>query len=332
MKKIIEFIPFHLLKQLSNDIMLIVPFYHSVTDAPGIHLKNLYKVKTETIFEKDINFLLKHYQPVSLLDVKNHINGSKPLTKKSFLLTFDDGLRECYDVIYPTLKKQGIPAVFFINTGFVDNKELFYRFKTSLLIENLKTSSNSLKKEISIKYFNKTFSSDTTLVNELLSINYNNKQLLDNIALTTNTDFNHYLNQYKPFMSLSMIKELYENNFDIGSHSVDHPDFSILDDKQKIWQIKNSIEYLKENNVFSNVLSFPFADYFIKQDFYNFIFSETKLDLCFGTSGLKKENDKRIIQRINFEKDTTLAKHIFKEKISKYFIKSLIKKNITDRT
>ena len=31
----------------------------------------------------------------------------------------------------------GIPAAFFLNSRFVDNKALFYRFKSSILVETL---------------------------------------------------------------------------------------------------------------------------------------------------------------------------------------------------
>jgi peptidoglycan/xylan/chitin deacetylase (PgdA/CDA1 family) len=40
------------------------------------------------------------------------------------LITFDDGYRDNYDTVFPILKSEGVPATFFIATGFVDVPQL----------------------------------------------------------------------------------------------------------------------------------------------------------------------------------------------------------------
>ncbi|WP_262708643.1 polysaccharide deacetylase family protein [Natronoflexus pectinivorans] len=63
---------------------------------------------------------------------------SRKPASKIFHLTFDDGLSEIYHETIPILEKKGIPATIFLNTGFIDNKKMFYRFKSSLVIESIK--------------------------------------------------------------------------------------------------------------------------------------------------------------------------------------------------
>ncbi|MBK9043176.1 MAG: polysaccharide deacetylase family protein [Saprospiraceae bacterium] len=85
--------------------------------------------------KKILIFLLKHYHPV-LLTEKLSLDSN---LKDQFLLSFDDGLKECYEIILPILLKKNLKAIFFINTGFLDNKALFYRFKISLIWEKILT-------------------------------------------------------------------------------------------------------------------------------------------------------------------------------------------------
>jgi peptidoglycan/xylan/chitin deacetylase (PgdA/CDA1 family) len=40
------------------------------------------------------------------------------------LITFDDGYRDNYEIAFPILKAEGVPATFFITTGFVDAPQL----------------------------------------------------------------------------------------------------------------------------------------------------------------------------------------------------------------
>ena len=55
----------------------------------------------------------------------------------------DDGLSGCHRYIAPLLRKKGIPASFFLNNRFIDNKSLFYRYKASLLVHQVKKDCRS---------------------------------------------------------------------------------------------------------------------------------------------------------------------------------------------
>ena len=120
------FIPTKWLIKLSGK-KVIYPFYHIVSDNTPAHIKHLYPVKTIKQFEKDLDFLQKHFT-ASVFPPK----GKKSL----FVLSFDDGLKEIYDIVAPILKKRNIPAIIFINTSFVDNKGIFDNYISSLKKEN----------------------------------------------------------------------------------------------------------------------------------------------------------------------------------------------------
>ena len=50
------------------------------------------------------------------------VEGSGKLDRRCLHLTFDDGFRELHDVVAPILLRKGIPATFFVNSAFIDNK------------------------------------------------------------------------------------------------------------------------------------------------------------------------------------------------------------------
>ena len=134
----------------SNQNMINV-FYHSVSNEYLPHISPLYKLKSIAEFENDIDFILKHFNPVSINEIQQIVAENKIFSKPSFHISFDDGLREVYTNVLPILKAKGIPATVFVNSNFVGNRNLFYRYKVALLIDRLKNAgvSESKNKEIS---------------------------------------------------------------------------------------------------------------------------------------------------------------------------------------
>ena len=83
--------------------------------------------------------MLQNFEPLSLQELYEIMLGKRELHTPAFHLTFDDGLREVFDIAAPILKQKGIPATIFLNSGFVDNRSLFFRYKVSVLLELLQS-------------------------------------------------------------------------------------------------------------------------------------------------------------------------------------------------
>jgi peptidoglycan/xylan/chitin deacetylase (PgdA/CDA1 family) len=124
-------------------IDLLIPYHHLVSDEPLPYIERLYAFKNARQFETDLDYLLSHFQPVSLQEVIAHTRQGIPFSKKSFLLCFDDGLRQVYEVAAPILLRKGIPAALFVNPSFVDNAELFYDLKKGLILDALSARSSA---------------------------------------------------------------------------------------------------------------------------------------------------------------------------------------------
>jgi peptidoglycan/xylan/chitin deacetylase (PgdA/CDA1 family) len=90
----------------------IIVLYHAVENQQPSFITG-YKVKSTLDFRNDLEFLLKHYKPATLEEIKNNREG-----KALIHFSFDDGLKSCYTNIAPILKEKGIPASFFRQLGF----------------------------------------------------------------------------------------------------------------------------------------------------------------------------------------------------------------------
>lgn len=290
-------------------------------------MKNLYRVKSVKEFEQELDFFLKNYKPVDFHEFISMKNDKK----NRFLLTFDDGLREFYDIIAPILTRKGIPAICFLNSGFIDNKDLFFRYKASILIEKLKTSSFSPAKEKELKSL---FQANRLKYGEhfqsLLSINYNNKEYLDKLATLLDVHFPEYLQQYKPYLETGQIKELLAQGFHFGAHSIDHPYYAGMSEMKQFTQTKQSLEEITAQfNLDYRLFSFPFSDSGVSKSFFEKIFDPANpvADMTFGTAGLKKDSCIRNLQRIPVEKKNYTANEIIYAEYLYYICKAFLGKN-----
>lgn len=311
----------------------IFPFYHAVSDSDLIHIKNLYKIKKTNEFERDLDFILKHYNPIDFELFKTRFEQNELGSRKEFLLTFDDGLREFYEVIAPILLRKGIPAVCFLNSGFVNNKDLFYRYKTSLIIEKLKENriSPSIHKAVNEKLNNK---GNEENIASLLKIAYSIRYILDDLAFLLEIDFKEFLKENKPYLDTFQIESLVKKGFKFGAHSVDHPLFSTLTLDQQLSQLKQSIfEVTNLYDLDYRLFSFPFTDHGVSLDFFETVFKTKNglADFTFGTAGIKNDSCLRNIQRIPMEVSNLSAEEIIKGQYLSYVAKSFVQKNVIIR-
>jgi peptidoglycan/xylan/chitin deacetylase (PgdA/CDA1 family) len=303
---------------------VIFPFYHAISYSYCPHLRNLYQVHGVLQFEKDLDQLLHFMTPLPVEDAISDF-GKKSLKKPSFHLSFDDGLREAKEVIAPILLRKGVPATFFITSGFTNNTSLFHRHKVSLIIEMLKTchSTTILNKTASL--LNTRNSDSLTLQQALKSINFRTAPVLDEIAAILNIDFTDFLKNEQPYLNAPEIKELAESGFSIGLHSLNHPEFYLLNETEMNFQITESRRKLYElTAIESKLFSFPFTDSGIPDQFIRNATEQHKIT-TFGTAGIKDDAIKGHFQRIPMDaRPSKSAIQLITKEILHYWIKVLL--------
>lgn len=99
--------PAGLFRRLPATPGLYFPFYHDVTPEYARDLRRHLRA-----FRR-IGPLVSWDEALAVLD------GTRPIDRPVFCLSFDDGHLSWRDVVMPTLRELGIPATFFLTTGLV---------------------------------------------------------------------------------------------------------------------------------------------------------------------------------------------------------------------
>jgi len=299
----------------------IFPFYHVASSQELPHLKHLYTYPSEEQFEKDLEALLRKFEAVS---VEDYLKG-KTFTgkKRRMVLSFDDGLAECHHFIAPLLKSKGIPAVFFLNNDFIDNRGLFYRYKVSILVEHLVKERHALLAAAEFLAI-----PEEQVREALLIINYRQAPLVDAVALHVGLDFAVYLRDQPVYMSTEDVNYLLKLGFHIGGHSMDHPEFFNMEEKKVVAQVSRSMKDLEERfNVKPVCFAFPFTSDGVSERAVKEILAEGIAELIFGTAGLKKTANPNLIQRIPMEEGAYSARDRVNAEYLYYLMKAPFGRN-----
>lgn len=287
------------------------PFYHVVSDEKLPHILN-YNYRNINHFKSELDFYLQHFKPVSLEELL-----ANPCTsEKVFHVSFDDGLRECAEIIAPILTKKGIPATFFVNPGFVDNRALFHKYKASLILRKLQEPPSPIAEKILLE---NNLQGKNILKASILQVG-----ILDKIADLIGLDFDDFLKKQKPYLSTQQILQLKDQGFSIGAHSVNHPEFWNISEEEQLNEVRSSMNWITEKiNPAIKTFAFPFSDSGAAKSVLQTIEKENICTITFGTAGVKYDE-----MRTHFQRYPVEVSGDFKENVKAEFVYFELRKRI----
>ncbi len=286
---------------IKNLNTLRISYYHRVN-----YKMDKYYLDTGINFEtfkKQILYLNSKYKIISLSEAIKKANNGDNL-KQYLVITFDDGFSECYNYIFPFLKKNNISATFFLIDNMIDNKDLMWRNKL-ILIENLITKQkkkeiiNNLAEELSVK-----IDSNLSLLSISNSWEMSKKDKLANFLwnIADIGSLEDYLQKHKPYLSESQIFEMLECKQEIGSHTKTHPYCNKLTKNEIDNEVIDSIKSLsKRFNTKIESFSYPFGKR-VSKDLENYIIQNTNIKALLGIKDkFSNKNEPSNWERIGLE-------------------------------
>ena len=95
-----------------------------------------------TVFEEIINIIAKKCCPLSIDEALYKIKRHR-LSPKTFVITFDDGYLDNYEIALPILHRYQVPAIIYITSGFIDSSVYPFEYQLASIV--------SSKKEITVQ-------------------------------------------------------------------------------------------------------------------------------------------------------------------------------------
>ncbi len=241
-------------------------FYHGIM-FHHFH-DNKKHIKSQGSISKS-NFIkiLNHIGKKNILDANLFLIKlkDKTLKKNHVCLTFDDGLKSQFDIIFPILEKLKIKAFFFIYSSIFDNKpdpleifryfrmshfkniDYFYKFFFKYCFEKRNIDISKVykleKKEIKKRRKIFPFYSSDDILFRLLRDKYLKKEEYHKIMfeLMKLKKFNYKKIIKKLYINKKNLKEMSKKNHIIGLHSHSHPTkFENLSYNSQIKELKKN--------------------------------------------------------------------------------------------
>ena len=247
----------------SHNAVLVV--YHSINEYHEDRIR-VPNIVTPIVFEAQIQHLASTAHIITLQKYLDHIEAGKPLLNKSIVVTFDDGYKDNLTIAAPILRKYGVPATFFIATGYIGTDKMKWEDQLSCLIRRSKVEVVSLSLPSTDVSFNiasdkDKFKAIDTLVNIIGHLNQTERlQILEELRGQVKMKCG---GQADIMMTWDDVRQLADTpGFSIGSHTVTHQHLTRIPLDDVIFEVTSSKEQLEDEiGCPATLFSYPYGDF-----------------------------------------------------------------------
>jgi peptidoglycan/xylan/chitin deacetylase (PgdA/CDA1 family) len=191
-----------------------------------------------SIFEKQIKFLKENFNIVSINDLQKLDKNTK-----NVVITFDDGYLDNLENALPILQKYECPAIIYIVTSFLDNKNYpwWLRIWNILEINNYllyeKHNLDISNKKLKLKQYN-------LFCKKIINLNKHNQDIFFDRIYKQN---NYLIDKNIEFLTTEKLIELNKSPLiEIGCHTHSHQNLQILNEDELNEEIRISKIFLEK--------------------------------------------------------------------------------------
>ncbi len=198
-------------------------------------------------FERQINFLRRKYQLLSLAEYVQRKNAGTSL-RNCAVITFDDGFKDFISLAWPVLKKYGVPAIIFFPAGFLT--AVHWQHQLYAILDEAKTAKAEVKagQEIVPVDLGNNQEKYLTIRRLITAIgNLGPAQRQETISrLSDILKINKKPTPVELYLAKEDLLKLIREGVALGAHSVSHEHLEKLSPQQLNEEITRAMEFVKE--------------------------------------------------------------------------------------
>lgn len=210
--------------------------YHRIGDGSQSNLDRGLWSADQDAFDRQLRYLKQHAEVISPDDIDD---ARKDRRNLHVLITFDDGYLDNYDLAYAALRRNGLPATFFIATGFIDRPRLPWWDEIASLVRGTHRGTLDLGEWLT----RPLVVDDATREDAIRTLLAKYKSLPDARAslflatLRTIAGGRARGGREDLWMTWDMVRDMAANGMTIGGHTINHAILSGLDEEEQWLEI-----------------------------------------------------------------------------------------------
>lgn len=225
-------------------------FYHRVEDS-SLTPDSLGRTPlTAGEFDRHLRHLKRFWNVLSLQEAVKKLKSGKDIARNSVVVTFDDGYRSNYAVALRLLEKRGLPATFFVVSGAIDGKPLWFdevdAWFLATTAEKLRLSNINVEFELATTEGRRRAAREVMASLKTLPPDAYRRALSELRDQLVIADPNPQPEQ-RAILQWEELREMARKNLvTVGAHTVTHPILPLLDSAAERYEIAESCRRLSE--------------------------------------------------------------------------------------
>lgn len=215
-----------------------------------------------TDFQKQLDYFDEVFGFVNRESFLRTLRGTDESLPSGVILTFDDGLRDHYEFVFPELQKRDLWGIFYVSTGPYRTGKLLDVHRIHVLLgevsgtELLREVHEVIDDEIVPHRRRDEYRTETYRTHDDTEATKRTKRILNYyVADEYQTEVLDRLTQrinHEPvavsdyYIQPDELREMHEHGMTIGAHTVSHPVLSKLDERTQEKEIRDSFSFLDE--------------------------------------------------------------------------------------
>jgi peptidoglycan/xylan/chitin deacetylase (PgdA/CDA1 family) len=203
--------------------VLVLNYHRIGNDNESAFDRALWSADSES-FADQVQFCKSYFDVIAPDDLPRVLAAGRG---RYVMITFDDGYRDNYEVAFPILRAEGVPATFFVATGFVDTPRAPWWDEIAWMVRTSKRDGIELPvwvdAPVSFDVPDRERAVRTLLRAYKAMPADSTDRYLDAIAEATESGRCGVEAGYGLWMTWDMLREMRDAGMTVGGHTVTHP-------------------------------------------------------------------------------------------------------------